>query len=99
MRASLAVFVGLLGLVAGYCLTGLVAYWIAGRFGMSDFEGGRGMFAGFVAAPIGAIVCLIGGAVVGWHIGRRRLTPTSLLLVFLLAALTCGLAVGLWEGG
>ena len=99
MRAILALFVGCLGLVSGYCVTAVTAYWLAGLAGMSDFEGGRGMFAGLFAAPLGAIAFGIAGIVLGWHLGRRRLTPNSLMLLFLLFALTAGSVLGAWYGG
>ncbi|MDR3375724.1 MAG: hypothetical protein P4L98_18520 [Ancalomicrobiaceae bacterium] len=99
MRAFLALFVGCLCLVSGYCVTAVTTYWLAGLAGMSDFEGGRGMFAGLFAGPIGAFIFCVAGIVLGWYLGRRRLTPNSLMLVFLLVALAIGSVLGVWYGG
>ncbi|MGO9134109.1 MAG: hypothetical protein ACLP8A_08695 [Methylovirgula sp.] len=84
MRLLSAILTALSGIVIGYCLTASIGYGIAGMAGMSDFEGGRAMFAGFFLGPIGAVVGLCGGAVFGWWLGgrpsrARRLVPLAVI--------------------
>ena len=74
MTYVLAVIAGIVGAVVGYGVTATVAVAIAGFFGMSDFEGGRGMFGAFVAGPIGGLVGMIGSA---WLTLRRRSDSAS----------------------
>ena len=69
MTYVLAVIAGIVGAVVGYAVAATVAVAIAGCFGMSDFEGGRGMFGAFVAGPIGGLFGMIASA---WLALRRR---------------------------
>lgn len=93
-----AVLAGIVGAVAGWFLTGVVALWIAGLCGMSDFEGGRGMFAFLAVGPIGGLAGMIAAA---WGVLRQRLGPLPggrLLprLVAVLAAIAALTAAGVW---
>ena len=66
MRTLLvAILTAAFGLLAG----GFGGEWATRAHGMSDFEGGRGMFIAFVLAPLGALVGLIVGVVVSRRIG------------------------------
>jgi hypothetical protein len=67
-----AVLAGIVGAVAGWFLSGILALWIAGLCGMSDFEGGRGMFAFLGVGPIGGLVGMIAAA---WAVLRQRFGP------------------------
>ncbi len=55
----LSVVFALFGALVAYVLTAILADWTAGLAGMSNFEGGRGYFAGLVVGPIGGIIGLI----------------------------------------
>jgi len=73
-----AVLAGIAAAVAGWFVTAALAAWIAGLLGMSDFEGARGMFAAFVAGPVGGVVAML---LAIWGVlrvtkGRARLGPT-----------------------
>src|SRR5262249_45932743 len=70
MKFVLAVLAAILGAVVGYFVTATVAVAIAGLFGMSDFEGGRGMFGAFVAGPIGGLAAMVGSAWIALRIGH-----------------------------
>jgi hypothetical protein len=73
-----ALIAGMAGAVAGWFVTGALAAWIAGLFGMSDFEGGRGMFAFLFVGPLGGLVSMLLAiwAVLRVGKGRARLGPT-----------------------
>jgi hypothetical protein len=64
-----ALFAGIVGAIVGWFVSGVLALWIAGLCGMSDFEGGRGMFAFLVVGPIGGIAGMIGAA---WFVLRQH---------------------------
>lgn len=63
-----AVLAGIVAAVVGWLVTGVVTVWIAGLYGMSDFEGGRGMFAFLGVAPIGGLVAMVTAV---WVVLRR----------------------------
>ncbi|MBX3026185.1 hypothetical protein KF840_14850 [bacterium] len=93
-----AVLAGIAGAVAGWFLTGVVTLWIAGLCGMSDFEGGRGMFAFLAVGPVGGLLGMIAAA---WVVLRRRLGPLPggrllLRLLAVLAAIAALTAAGIW---
>src|SRR5262249_17723993 len=48
------------------------AAWIAGLYGMSDFEGERGMFAFLFVGPIGGLLCMIVAIWVVLRSGKRK---------------------------
>src|SRR5262249_16297333 len=86
MRCLGAVVAGRVGAAAGWFVTGALAAWIAGLYGMSDSEGKRGMFAALFVGPIGGLFCLIlavwGARRIGKGRGRlgARLGRTGLLV-------------------
>ena len=93
----LAVIAGVVGAVGGWAVTAAVAVWVAGLFGMSDFEGGRGMVAAFVVGPVGG---LIGMILLAWLVLRRAKGPmpfgaTLARLTGVLAAIAALVAVGI----
>ena len=88
MRVVLAIVTALLGIVIGYCLVAAISYGVTGLGGMSDFEGGRAMFAGFVMGPIGAFFGFFTGCFAGWKLGRPPITPNRILSLFFVIILT-----------
>lgn len=54
-----AFLAGIVAAVVGWFVTGTIAVVIAGWYGMSDFEGGRGMFAFLGVGPIGGLICML----------------------------------------
>lgn len=83
----LSVVAALFGALVAYALTATVTDWIAGLAGMSNFEGGRGYFAGLVIGPIGGVCGLIAGGVYGWRLGRHPLTEARALIAIGFVAL------------
>ncbi|HSP98337.1 MAG TPA: hypothetical protein VL049_14010 [Candidatus Dormibacteraeota bacterium] len=93
-----ALLAGMVGAVVGWFVTGVVALWIAGLCGMSDFEGGRGMFAFLAVGPIGGLLGMIGAA---WAVLRQRFGPLPgggllMRLVAVLAGIAALVAGGIW---
>src|SRR5262249_61949375 len=72
MRYLGAVVAGMVGAAAGWFVTSALAVWIAGLYGMSDFEGERGMFAALFIGPIGGLVCMILAIWGALRIGKGR---------------------------
>jgi MFS family permease len=71
--AALRAFIGgLLGLVIGAFGAGTLSDIIMEWAGVSNFEGGRGMAAVFVWAPLGAIIGLCLGIWLGLRWGRKK---------------------------
>jgi hypothetical protein len=68
----LAILAGIVGAAVGWFVTAAVTAWIAGMYGMSDFEGARGMFAAFAVGPIGGLVCMILSSWLVLRIGKGR---------------------------
>jgi hypothetical protein len=93
----LAVIAGIVGAVAGYLITATVAVAIAGLFGMSDFEGGRGMFGAFVAGPIGGLIAMIASVWLAFRIGKGAapLGPTLARVGVVLATIGLLVAAGI----
>lgn len=92
------ILAGIAAAVAGWFVIGVLALWIAGFFGMSDFEGGRGMFAFFVAGPVGGLVAML---LTIWGIlrvakGRAGLGPTLARVGLVVAGIVA--VVGAWIG-
>lgn len=94
-----AVLAGMAGAVGGWLVTGALAAWIAGLYGMSDFEGGRSMFAFLFVGPIGGLLFMI---LAVWGVlrlgkGRARLGPTlgRIGLVVACIAAVVGAGIGL----
>lgn len=93
-----AIVAGIIGAVVGWFVTAGIAAWVAGLFGMSDFEGGRGMFAAFVVGPVGGLIAMgasvwlvlrwgKGVAPVGWMLLRAAsvLAAIAALVVAIIA--------------
>src|SRR5215831_16822250 len=72
MRYLGAVVAGMVGATVGWFVTAALAAWIAGLYGMSDFEGERGMFAGLFIGPIGGLVCMVLAIWGALRIGKER---------------------------
>jgi hypothetical protein len=94
-----ALLAGMAGAVAGWFVTGALAAWIAGLYGMSDFEGGRGMFAFLFVGPIGGLLTMTLAiwAVLRVGKGRASLGPTLGRIGLVLAgiAVLTGAGIGL----
>src|SRR5262249_31116297 len=99
MRYLGAVVAGMVGAAAGWFVTGALAAWIAGLYGISDFEGERGMFAFLFVGPIGGPVCLILAVWAVLRIGKGRAplgaTLGRVVLVVASIAAIVGAGIGL----
>lgn len=97
MTYVVAVIVAMLAAAAGWFVTGAVAVVIAGWCGMSDFEGGRGMFAFLFVGPLGGLLAMVAAAWCVLHRGEGRapigLTAVRLGGVLTAVALTVGAAI------
>ena len=60
-------FTALLGMLIGYPLFAVAGYWAIGLFSSNHFDGSveASMTAAFVFGPLGAIVGIIAGAILG----------------------------------
>ena len=60
-------FTALLGMLIGYPLFAVAGYWAIGLFSGNHFDGSveASMTAAFVFGPLGAIVGIIAGAILG----------------------------------
>src|SRR4029450_11668230 len=96
MLYLVALIAGMAGAVAGWFVTGALAAWIAGLFGMSDFEGGRGMFAFLFVGPLGGLVSMLLAiwAVLRVGKGRARLGPTLGRIGLVVAGIAAGGGAG-----
>jgi len=83
-----AVLAGIVGAVVGWCVAALAGAWIAGLFGMSDFEGGRGMFAAFFVGPIGGLLAMVGSVWITFRIGKGA-QPITAMVARIAAVLAC----------
>lgn len=92
-----AVIAGIVGAVVGWFVTGAVTAWIAGMYGMSDFEGGRSMFAFLVVAPIGGLISMIAAAWLVLRVGKGSTSLASTLarLAVVLGAIVMLVAAGI----
>jgi hypothetical protein len=68
MRLLLAGLAGVAAAFCGWLATGAAAVWIAGLFGVSDFEGERGTFAFLFVGPLGGLTCMVAAV---WLVLRR----------------------------
>jgi hypothetical protein len=86
MTYLMAFAAGIVAAVAGWFVTGALTAYVAGLFGMSDFEGGRGMFAFLAVGPIGGLIAMVGSV---WLVLRRGggSTPMGQTLARLAAVL------------
>ena len=92
-----AVIAGFVAAVAGWFITGAIAVWIAGLYGMSDFEGGRGMFAFLFVGPLGGLVSMVGAVwlVLRMGTGHAPLLPSIGRVGAVLAAIAAVVALGI----
>jgi hypothetical protein len=67
-----AIVAGIVAAVVGWLVTGSLTVWIAGLYGMSDFEGQRGMFAFLAVGPIGGLVAMVATIWFVLRIGKGR---------------------------
>jgi hypothetical protein len=98
MSVLRAVAGGIIGLVSGYLGAALLSDFVMGWFGVSDFEGGRGMAAAFVFGPAGGLLGLVGGIWLGLRLGRKRpagkaLKAAGIALLAIVAVAAAGLAI------
>jgi hypothetical protein len=94
----LAVIAGIIGAVVGWGITAMLAAWIAGLFGMSDFEGARGMFAAFFVGPMGGFLSMVGSIWMTFRIGKGPApwAATFARVAAVLAAIALLVTCGIW---
>jgi hypothetical protein len=94
----LAVLAAIVAAVVGWFVTGAVAVWIAGLCGMSDFEGGRGMFAFLAVGPVGGLVAMVVSAWLVLRFGRGAvpLGRTFVHVALVLGAVAALVGAGIW---
>src|SRR5688572_3894036 len=66
-----AVIGGIVGLLVGSFAAAFLSSIVMGWFGVSDFEGGRGMAAAFGFGPLGGLSGLVGGIWLGLRRGAQ----------------------------
>jgi hypothetical protein len=93
----LALLGSAIGAGAGYAAAAAAAYAVAGAFGMSDFEGGRAMFAAFFAGPIGGIAGFFCGVWLALRLRRRH--SLGAVLGYSALSLMAMIAIGTTVGG
>lgn len=94
-----ALLAGIVAAGAGYVVSAVAASWLAGLAGMSDFEGGRGMFAAFVAGPLGGLAAMVAAVWLVLRRGGAAALPAGGLLVrvaAVLAGIAALVAGGIW---
>jgi hypothetical protein len=67
-----AVIFGIVGVLVGYFVVAFLSSIVMGWYGVSDFEGGRGMAAAFGFGPLGGLLGLIGGIWLGVNRGSSQ---------------------------
>lgn len=92
-----AIIAGIVAAVVGWFVTGAIAVWIAGVYGMSDFEGGRGMFAFLFVGPLGGLATM---AATVWLVlrlgkGSAAMLPSMGRTAAVLVAIALLVAVGI----
>lgn len=97
MIGLLAALAGTLAAVAGWFVGAALGAWLGGLFGMTDFEGARGMFAAFVTGPLAGLVAMV---LAVWGVlrvgrGRAALGPTLARVGIVLAAIAGVVAGGI----
>jgi hypothetical protein len=97
MTYLLAVIAGMAAAVIGWFVTGALAAWIAGWFGMSDFEGGRGMFAFLFVGPIGGLISMVAAVWLVLRMNKVHATAgaTTGRVVLVLGAIAAIVAAGI----
>lgn len=93
----LALIAGIVGAVVGWLITGAITAWVAGLYGMSDFEGARGMFAFLAVGPLGGLIFMIGSAWLVLRIGKGHtsLAPMVGRLAIVLGGIVMTVAAGI----
>ena len=61
MKALIAIFSGLAGLIAGWIGAAVATLALGAYFGLTEFEGQRSMTAFFGIGPMGGVIGLIAG--------------------------------------
>ncbi len=98
-----ALVAGMAGALGGWFAIGMLAAWIAGLLGMSDFEGQRSMFAFLFVGPLGGFLVMVLAiwAVLRVGKGRARLAPTlgriGLVMAGVAAVMAAGIGLRLWS--
>jgi hypothetical protein len=89
---------GVLAAVVGYGVTAMLTLWIAGLYGVSDFEGGRGMLAFLGIGPMGGLVGMVVGVWLVLRRGRGRtpLGPTLARAGLVLLGIAAVVGAGVW---
>jgi hypothetical protein len=91
-----AVIGGIVGLLVGYFAAAFRSGIAMGWFGVSDFEGGRGMAAAFGFGPLGGLLGLVGGIWLGLRHGAqpigKALARAGIALLAIVALAAAGLA-------
>ena len=101
MVYALAIVAGIFGAAVGWLVTSVAALWIAGLCGMSDFEGGRAMFAFLAVGPVGGLIAMVASAwlVLRAGIGRVPLAPAvgrlAIVLIGIALLVTAGVVIRL----
>src|SRR5262245_35396413 len=93
-----AAIAGMVAAVVGWFVVGIATLWIAGLYGMSDFEGGRSMFAFLAVAPIAGLVSMV---VAVWMVlrvrnGRAPFARTLLRVAAVLGSIALAVAAAIW---
>lgn len=98
MLYVLAVLAGIVGAVAGWLVTGAVTAWIAGLYGISDFEGGRAMVAFLGVGPIGGLISMVVSAWLVLRVGKGRVSRGRTLarLGLVLGGIAALVGTGIW---
>jgi hypothetical protein len=90
-----AVIGGIIGLLVGYFAAAFLSSIVMGWFGVSDFEGGRGMAAAFAFGPLGGLLGLVGGIWLGLRRGTQPVGKALGRAVIALLAIVALAAAGL----
>jgi hypothetical protein len=93
-----AVLGGIFGVLVGYFAAAFLSAIVMGWFGVSDFEGGRGMAAVFGFGPLGGLMGLAGGIWLGLRRGGtqsagKALVRAGIALLAIVAIAAGGLAI------
>lgn len=92
-----AVVGGIIGVLVGYFAAAFLSSIVMGWFGVSDFEGGRGMAAALGFGPIGGLLGLVGGIWIGARRGKqpvgKALARAGTALLAIVAIAAAGLAI------
>ncbi len=98
MTYVFAIIAAMLAAVLGWFITGAIAVVVAGWCGMSDFEGGRGMFAFLFVGPLGGLLAMVGSAWAVLRRGEGRVSKGPILarLGAVLAAVAVVIGAAIW---